>query len=626
MFQVLLRLAHIRRPYRLLLVVVGHLALFVLSYVASFVLRLDFNVGEIPADLLLKSLPILVLVRTGGMALFGLHKGLWRYVGVVDLLQIMKATTVTSLAFSLLMLVIFGFSGFPLSVIIMDWAGNVFLLGGVRLSIRVIRERIVQPSSVRGRLKRMLIVGAGDAGAALCRQAMNNPAFRFRPVAFVDDNPNKVGTSILTVPVVGTCDELPSVVKEYQIDAVVIAIPSATGAEMRRLVDTCHKAGISPQILPATPDILEGRVTISRIREVDPIDLLGRAPARLDRAVLGEFVRGKRIVITGGAGSVGSELVRQIAEFNPAFVVVIDRAENPLYFADAEFRATFPDLCIVSRVLDVTDGVEMKSVMTKYEPQVLFHAAAHKHVPLMEDSPREAIKNNVVGTYVLAKAAIDVGVENFTLVSTDKAVNPSSVMGAAKRVAELLIQELNALGPTRFVAVRFGNVLGSNASVVPIFKTQIARGGPVTVTHPEAKRFFMSLSEAAGLILEATAIGEGGEIFSLDMGDQIRIVTLAETLITLSGLQPYEDINIVFTGLRPGEKLSEELSLEGEDVQPTGYEKLMVLKGDYEANEITSKVEGLVESLSNQESEQSLLWLQQLVPEYRPVTATRDMV
>ena len=548
------------------------------SYVVSFILRLDLDVSEVPFDLVLKTLPLLIVVRMGALAIFRLYGGLWGYVSVLGLFQIIKATTVSSLAFAALEIAIFGLEDFPRSVFVLDWIGSIFVLSGVRLFVRLVREQFWP---IRGRVRsyrRLLIVGAGDAGAELCKQTLSGRAFRFNPVAFVDDDPNKVGASILGVPIAGRYKDIPRVLNEYSVDTAVIAMPSMSLLDRRSVVEVCQQAGVPFKILPATSDLLDDVVNITRIRDVDPVDLLGRSPARLDRAAIQSFIRGKRILVTGAAGSVGSELARQIGGLQPELLLLVDHSENPLLFVEAELRATFRDILVIAQISDITDEEEIRGLMAEHRPQILFHAAAHKHVPFMERTPGEAVKNNVGGTYVVAKCAQEVGMETFLLVSTDKAVNPSSVMGATKRLTELIAQELNAKGSTRFMSVRFGNVLGSNASVVPIFKQQVANGGPVTVTHPSAERYFMSVSEAAGLILQAGSVGTGGETFVLDMSEPIRIVALAETLITLSGLKPYEDIDIVFTGLRPGEKLSEELHFDGEEIQPTRHEKLLVLK------------------------------------------------
>ena len=607
--------------YRRELVFLSQTGLVVASYLGVFFLRFDLNVGQVPFEVMLKTLPLLIVARLASFTWFRLHRGRWRYVGIPDLVQIIKATTVSSLVFTVLVIVIFGLQGFPRSVFLLDWAGNLFLLGGIRLLARSVRERFRPMLGRDSTLKRLLIVGAGDAGAALCSQALATPGFRFKPVAFVDDDARKLGTTVLAVPVAGRCTDIPSVVREYEVDAAVIATPSATPSEMRSLVKVCQQAEVPFRVLPATSDLIDGTVSINRVRDVDPVDLMSRPSAKLDREAIQSFVRDKRILVTGGAGSVGSELARQVSILQPELLLLLDTAENPLFFLEAELRANSPSFRLMARVCDVTDECEVERVMGEYRPHVVLHAAAHKHVPLMERTPGVAVRNNVGGTLVVAKCSQRAKVETFVLVSTDKAVKPTSVMGATKRLAELLTQEKNHEGPGAFVSVRFGNVLGSNASVVPIFKQQIANGGPVTVTHPEACRYFMSLPEAAGLILQAGAIGAGGETFVLDMGDPVKIVSLAEMMIELSGLKPYEDIEIVFTGLRPGEKLSEDLYYDWENARPTGYEKLLAIPNSYPATPIMAQAEDLLRSLPTLDPGGVKSVLARLVPEYRPMNS-----
>ena len=612
--------------YRKVLGLLAQLGLVVVSYVATFIFLWDFDLSQVPFDVLLKTLPLLIVVRLGALVVFRLYQGLWRYVSVPDLLDIIKATTAGSVVFAVIGIPIFGQQDFHGSVALVDWMGNIIVLSGVRLGVRLVREQFWPMRARDPSYQRMLIVGAGDAGAELCKQALGSRSFRSKPVAFVDDDSTKVGSSIMGIPIAGRFRDMPRVVETYNVDTAVIANPSASPSESRALVQICQQAGVPFKILPATTDLLDGTVSMAHIREVDPIDLLGRPPARLDRVVMQDFIRGKRILVTDAAGSVGSELSRQIARLQPNLLLLIDHAENPLLFLEAELRSTFPDISLVAQVVDITDQVEMAGLMSEFRPQVVFHAAAHKHVPLMERTPREAVKNNVGGTYVVAKCAQDAGVETFVLVSTDKAVKPTSVMGATKRLAELLTQEMDGQCPTRFISVRFGNVLGSNTSVVPIFKQQIANGGPVTVTHPDAQRYFMSIAEAAGLILQAASVGSGGETFVLDMGEPVKIVALAETLITLSGLKPYEDIDVVFTSLRPGEKLSEELESNEGKLTPTRYEKLLVLKCSQPVKGVLAEVEEFLSELPRLEPTEVKYRLRGRVPEYQPASFLTDVV
>jgi len=617
-------LLHYRKPVVLLV----QLALVGASYVASFILRLGLDPGQVPWDLVIKTLPLLLVVRLAILMLFRLYQGLWRYVEVQDLLQIVKAITVSSAIFMALEIPIFGLAEFPRSVFVLDWAGSIFLLSGIRLLVRLLREKFLPLQSLRNSAaspKRLLIIGAGDAGAILCKEALSNSAYQYHPVAFVDDDTNKLGRSILGVSIVGRFRDIPRVVGKHRVDLAVIALPTATPAERRTILEICKGTGVEFKVLPATADILEGRISISQIREVDPMDLLGRPPAQLDRAVIGHFIQGKRVLVTGAAGSVGSELSRQIALLRPEIMLLIDQSENPLYFLESDLRSMFPDNQPVTLIADVTDQAAMHCLFAEYRPQIVFHAAGHKHVPFMERTPAKAVHNNVGGAYLLAMCAQEFEVQKFVFVSTDKAVRPTSVMGATKRLGEMLMQELNHHGSTQFMAVRFGNVMGSSASVVPTFKQQIANGGPVTVTHPDVTRYFMSLSEAAGLILQAGAIGAGGDIFLLDMGDPVRIVDLAETLITLSGLEPHEDIDIVFTELRPGEKLHEELYSEGETLMPTGYDKLFALNNHHITGNVVGDIEEFLRLLPGLQRDEVKAHLKRLVPEYQPsgTSATR---
>jgi len=609
---------HFIRRYRRPIVMLVHLVLVLAVYFSSFLLRYDFELGQLPFTLLLQSLPLVVLVRMGTLAAFRLFQGLWRYVSVRDIVQIVKASTAGSVIFVPLAWLIFGLNEFPLGVFVLDWAGNVLALSGVRVVSRLVRET----SGVlrRGDLasKRLLIVGAGDAGATLCREAQSRPGFDLVPVGFIDDDPWKAGASVLGIPVFGNRNDISKVAAQHNIDTIVIAIPSASREQMRNIVEGCREAGVPFRTLPSLRNILGGRVSISTLQDVEIADVLGREPVELDHETMGRFLQGKRILITGAGGSIGSELARQIATFQPGLLVLIDRAENPLFYFEAEFQRMFAAQPFVAEVRDICNYSSMCDLLRTYHPDVIFHAAAHKHVPLMERAPAEAVRNNVLGTHTIATAAQENDVQKFVFISTDKAVNPSSVMGATKRVAELLTQAMNGKGPTRFVSVRFGNVLGSNASVVPIFKEQIAQGGPVTVTDPEAHRYFMTLAEAAQLVMQAGATGSGGEIFVLDMGEPLRILDLARDLISLSGHTPDKDIKIVFTGLRPGEKLFEELTFEGEDLLSTSHPKLKVLRDTHSLGDVEAQIAHLAEELPGLAPEQIKAKLQAMVPKYSP--------
>ncbi|MEE8442585.1 MAG: nucleoside-diphosphate sugar epimerase/dehydratase [Dehalococcoidia bacterium] len=598
--------------------------LVILIYAFSFLLRYDFQLDEIPLNLAVKTLPLLVVVRMGTIGLFHMFQGLWRYINIRDLIQVIRASTAGTVVFVPLVWLIFDLTEFPIGVFVLDLVGNVLVLSGVRVLGRLAREAFKPPRRTDPALKRLLVVGAGDAGATLCAEAWRRPEFGFIPVGFIDDDPWKSGAALMGIPILGTRNDIPQVAAQYSIDTIIIAIPSASREQMRGILEQCRQAKVSFRTLPSVTDILDGKVSISLLREVEIADLLGREPVELDREVTGSFLHGKRILITGAAGSIGSELARQIATFQPEMLILIDRAENPLFYFDAEFQRMFPGQPFVAEIRDVCDCSSIRGLMETYKPQLVFHAAAHKHVPLMERTAAEAVRNNILGTQIVASLAQENDVEKFVLISTDKAVNPTSVMGATKRVAELLVQDMNGKGPTRFISVRFGNVLGSNASVVPVFKEQIAKGGPVTVTHPEARRYFMTVPEAAQLVMQAGAIGSGGEVFVLDMGEPLKILDLARDLISLAGYTPDKDIKIVFTGLRPGEKLFEELTFEREDLLATDQPKLKVLRDTSSGGGIEAQVARLAADLPALTSEQVRAELHNLIPEYAPAPESQS--
>jgi FlaA1/EpsC-like NDP-sugar epimerase len=440
-------------------------------------------------------------------------------------------------------------------------------------------------------------------------------------VGFLDDDPSKLRARIRGVTVLGRTSEIREICESYDIGEVLIAMPSAPQQVVRELIEKCKGTNLRFRTVPAMSDLIEGRVQVSQIRPVSIEDLLGRDPVTLDNQAIGEYIRGKVVMVTGAGGSIGSEMCRQIARFKPKMLLLVERMENALFEIDRDLQRQFPDLCRLPCVADIADGERIRRLLQQHRPTAVFHAAAHKHVPMMEWNPGEAIKNNVVGTRILADCVSEAGVEKFVMISTDKAVNPTSVMGCTKRIAEMYVQQLGTRTGTRteFVTVRFGNVLGSSGSVVPIFKEQIARGGPVTVTHPEMTRYFMTIPEAAQLVLQAGAMGKGGEIFLLDMGEPVKIVDLAFDLITLSGLRPHEDVEIRFTGMRPGEKLFEELSIAGEDVSPTKHPKIgIMLKRPEDFHRVCERIEFL-ESVSDTATADELrAELARTVPEYTP--------
>ncbi len=500
-------------------------------------------------------------------------------------------------------------------VIMLDLFTTIMLLSGIRMVVRLYHEEFF--AETRGTARRFLIVGAGNAGEALLREMMRRKDTQYEVVGFIDDDPAKQGSEIHGIPVLGGVDQLPQICRKQAVDEIAIAIPSANRKQLRRVVQVCQGTKIRFSTVPSLTDIASGKLRVSQMRDVEINDLLGREEIQLDMEQIRSFLANKVILVTGAGGSIGSEMCRQVCAFGPKQLLLLEQAENPLFFIERELNQKFSKVSLTPVIADITDKIRIEQFFADYRPQVVIHAAAHKHVPLMEQNPGEAIKNNVIGTRTIADAANAYGAECFVMISTDKAVNPTSIMGSSKRVAEMYIQDLNKTSKTHYVTVRFGNVLGSNGSVVPIFKQQIAAGGPVTVTHPDMRRYFMTIPEASQLVLQAAAMGEGGEIFVLDMGEPVKIVDLARELITLSGFRPGDDIEIEFSGLRPGEKLFEELSIEGENMLPTKHPKIAVWKNiPKDRQTLRIGIEKLLEVAHTQNRSQIIDTLRELVPEF----------
>ena len=509
---------------------------------------------------------------------FGIYKRAWRYASIDEVLAVVGAVSVGS--FFNVVLCLFWFGSLPArSIVVLDWFLNIAFLGASRFLWRVIARHFPGQALERRKnaLKNILIIGAGDGGVLVARELRNHYGAQVKLVGFVDDDPVKQNQRILGFPVLGTKEQVPHLVEQYGVDEIIISMPSVPRKAIREIVAIAQKTGKTVKILPGVFDLIEGNVTVSKIREVRIEDLLGRDPVEVDIAGMSAYIRGHVVLVTGAGGSIGSELCRQITVFKPKTLLLLDNCENNMYDIEMELKAA-SDVPLIALVKDIRDRRAIDLIFSEYKPDVVFHAAAHKHVPLMEQNPEESIKNNVYGTYQVASAAHRYKAERFVLVSTDKAVNPTSVMGASKRVAEMIIQYLDTVSSTTYVAVRFGNVLGSRGSVIPLFRRQILAGGPVTVTHEKMIRYFMTIPEAVQLILQAGALARKGEIFVLDMGEPISILDLATTLIRLSGLQPYTDIDIKVTGMRPGEKLFEELLTDEEGVNATTHQRIFVAK------------------------------------------------
>jgi len=599
------------------LVIAVHLGLWSVALVLAFVLRFEFNVPPQYQDQVAVWLPLLLAVRTAAFYRFGLFRGMWRYTGAKDAVAISKATTLSTLA--MVGFLVLGFQTFPRSIVVIEWLAAIMLVGGFRFAARALRTTRLPPLPPEAKPQRILILGAGDAGEMLLREIEKRHAARFKPVGLLDDDARKRGAHIHGVRVLGTIEEIPVHATQRDVDEVIIAIPSATGTQMRRIVDLCKAAGVRFRTIPGLDHLIDGRVTVNQLRPVAIDDLLGREPVKLDMDAISAAMKGHVVMVSGAGGSIGSELCRQVCKFQPAAILLVERSENALFHIHRELLATScTSVTLVPCIADVGDAARMTDLFEAHRPNVVLHAAAHKHVPMMEWNPGEAVKNNVLGTRTLAELADRHGVERFVMISTDKAVNPTSVMGASKRVAEIYVQALSQRSKTRFVTVRFGNVLGSAGSVIPIFQEQIAAGGPVTVTHPEMKRYFMTIPEASQLVLQAGTMGGGGEIFILDMGEPVKIADLARDLITLTGLEPGVDVEIRFTGIRPGEKLFEELSVDAEIAEKTRHPKIFV--GRFRPQPWDEMETQLAElgSLAHERVEEIREKLRQIVPEYEP--------
>jgi FlaA1/EpsC-like NDP-sugar epimerase len=628
------------RPYRRVLSVAGHLVLVSVAYLTAYALRFDFRIPPQQLRNFAETLPYLLVLRLILFSRFGLFKGYWHLVGIRDLRQLVAAASLGSLAFVALLVFLGRVGTMPLVVPALDWLITIMLAGGIRFLarwineepfrrpsrgqrglIRWIKEEPLRRHPARGRPA--IIVGAGVAGERLLRQLQHDPRHPLNVVGIVDDDADKHGRTLHGVTVLGGSDDLRRFVAIHHAQQIVIAIPSTSPDQIRALVARAAETGVAVKILPPQVDLLlPDTPQINQVRDVQVEDLLGRDPVQLDLKDVAPELAGKVILVTGAGGSIGSELVRQIARFNPRRLLLLDRAESPLFFIYHEIAESHPAIDVVPVLASVTNAARLDRMFETYRPDCVFHAAAYKHVPMLEWNMIEGVWNNVVGTLRLAQAAARVGTSKFVLISTDKAVNPMSILGATKRVAEHIVRELPSLrgSDTDFRVVRFGNVLGSDGSVVPLFKRQIAAGGPVTVTHPEMKRFLMTIPEAAQLVLEAAALPEAaGRIAVLEMGTQVRILELAEQLIRLSGLQPHHDVQIVFTGLRPGEKLEEELVAANETLAKTTVDKIRVVAGNGGGGATLARQLRSLIAVTGEGDERSMVRaLSAIVTEYQP--------
>ncbi len=614
--------------YRRPLILLFHLAVVPVAYLLAYLLRFDGWPPEAYEGVFLRTVGLVVALKLGAFGLFGLYRGWWRYVGVADLKALLLATTTASLAFVTVLyfsgtLFTGGVEQLPMSIVPLDWAITLLVFGGGRLLVRMAREEFNLPvlgEKPRGRP--VIIIGAGNAGERLIPELKRDGSGRLHPVALVDDNIAKHGQRIHGVPVLGGVADLADVARTCGAAEAIIAVPSATRQQMDAILLGIRAANLRCQIVPSLPELLGGAARLSQIREVEIDDLLGRRAVSLDGGPVRASLVGRTVMVTGGAGSIGSELVRQIARLVPKRLIILDQAESPLYFIHHEVHAAFPHLRVEAVICDVADAERVGACVAKHAPDYIFHAAAYKHVPLMEGHVVEAVRNNIRGTLNVAAAAAANGCKRFVLISTDKAVRPSSIMGATKRIAERVVlgyrgREGHEGVRTDFRAVRFGNVLGSDGSVIPLFKKQLAKGGPLTVTHPEVTRYFMTIPEAVQLVLTAATLPEAqGRISMLEMGEPVKIAELARNLIRLSGLEPDVDIEVKFTGLRPGEKLYEELMGAVEATVPTAVEKIRVVQTDEpDPESLWRQIDALLAATAAGREEKARPLIRRLVPE-----------
>lgn len=589
----------------------------IIAALVSIYLRFDGNlIPQNYLSMLVGQLPFFVMITIVSFFLFKLYSRVWRYAGSSELLAIVGANFAGAICwfiFSVLVEAVL-----PRSIYILTALVLTFFVGGTRLSLRVYSYLTSKPQYIQmtQKLNKVLVIGAGDAGAMLAREIERYHSGKRKIIGFIDDDRDKQGKTMFGIRVLGSRYDIEQVVADTDANEIIIAMPSVKGKEIKEIIDVCKNTNCKLTILPGVYEIIEGTVSVNQLRPVEVEDLLGRDPVKLDTKNVSAYITGKVVLITGAGGSIGSEICRQVAKMQPQKMLLLGKGENSIYEISQELSIEYPQIRKVPIIADVRDEERINGIMDHFHPHVVFHAAAHKHVPLMEYQPMEAVRNNVLGTKVVAEAASKNGVETFVMISTDKAVNPTSVMGCTKRVAEMFVQSMNSISETRFAAVRFGNVLGSRGSVIPLFKKQIAKGGPVTVTHPDMKRYFMTIPEASQLVLQAGAMAEGGEIFVLDMGEPVKIYDLARDMITLSGMIPEVDIEIKFTGLRPGEKLFEELLSAEDGTEATQHKKIFTaMIKCVDKTKLDFQIRRLLEQTTG---DNVVEVLKETVPTYRP--------
>ncbi|MCL5260429.1 MAG: polysaccharide biosynthesis protein [Gammaproteobacteria bacterium] len=608
----------LKKQFRRLSIVVAHDVFMVsIAWVIANWLLFSFNLfAQDQIISILRFLPVIVVIQAFFYWYFGLYRGIWRFASLPDLVRIIEAVALSSVVSLGTMFFIDRLSEIPRALFPLYTLILIFLLGGSRLLYRYFKDR--GQLSFKG--KRALIIGAGKAGEMLVRDLLRSTNHNYKPIAFVDDDPTKIGKEIHGVRIIGASCDIKRIVNKKSIDAAIIALPSAKSSEMQRIVNLCREVKLPFQTVPSLSELTSGKVPINSLREVAVEDLLGREQVEIDWDGVRGAIENNVVLISGGGGSIGSEICRQVAKLNPKSLIIIENSEYNLYQLEGELKNNFPQLNFIKILGSVVDSLLVEKVFGQYQPKIVFHAAAYKHVPILEDQIYAAVRNNILGTITLAENSIAVGVKKFVLISTDKAVRPTNVMGATKRFAEMICQHYGQNNLTKFITVRFGNVLGSSGSVVPLFRKQLAAGGPITVTHPEITRFFMTISEAVCLILQACAFGRGSEIFVLDMGEPVKISYLAEQIIKLSGKEPGVDVEIVYSGLRPGEKLYEELFYSSEESMPTLHEKIRQAKyQNWNWGMLAEVISDLKSSGCFEDHENNLKKiLLELVPEYQP--------
>lgn len=606
----------LKRLKNLILILID-IVLVNLAFMAAFYFRFTYAIPKAYQKNYKQSAFIITIIYLLIFFIFKLYKSLWTYAGIDEYLYVIGACIIANV-----LTILYGqFIGpeLPFTVSILAGIFSVIFVCGFRITFRLYRRIVILLSKNEEKdVKRVMVIGAGYAGVAVARQMKDSRTMMYKPVVLIDDSRYKQGTTIAGVKVEGTRNDIERLAKLHKIDMILIAIPSLDNDNKKEIIDICRKTGYKVKIIPAVQDLINGRVSLKEARDVDVEDLLGRDPIKLDMDGIADYIKGNTILVTGGGGSIGSELCRQIARFKPKQLLILDIYENNAYDLQNELRYKYPDLHLKVLIASIRDSKRLDYIFREYRPDIVFNAAAHKHVPLMEDNPTEAIKNNVFGTLNLVQAADKYGTKRFVMISTDKAVNPTNIMGASKRLCEMIIQSMDSISKTQFVAVRFGNVLGSNGSVIPLFKKQIERGGPVTVTHREITRFFMTIPEAAQLVLQAGAYAEGGEIFVLDMGKPVKIYDLACDLIRFSGFEPNKDIMVEITGLRPGEKLYEELLMDEEGLSETRHEKIFIGRPIYtNTNELRRELQKLNEIIQRMDNVGAVIKVKEMVPTYK---------